>query len=615
MRSTSNWPARRTSSWPTRGRFCNATSRNYIADWWEKYVYLRGRSPIPINSNYYVMDGAGSPPTELQTARAANLVHGVMQFHRLLARDQLPPTLIRGLVPLCMDQYRRLFSTNRVPGRDCDHIKHWGSRRSKHIVVWCGGYFFHFPLYLRGRLLAPWQIEIQLERVMKWVSSVPPPPDHERHLAALTGWQRTRWAEAREECFAEGVARRSLEVVESALFHLVLDDARPATRTEQARLLFHGCGFNRWFDKSFTVVVFGNGKAGLNAEHAWADAPVVAHLWEHTLVTEWGGRPLNADGTPAHAAYGPDGRSVIPRNVDAEAFAEKAHAMKGPMRIAWELPAMVVPMVARALTATRALIADIDLQVVEHDAFGKQLMKRCRVSPDAFIQLAMQLAYRRMHGKFALTYESAMTRLFRYGRTETVRPCSVESCAWVSAFIKTSGRPAASELVALFRKAADVHQDAYKRAMAGEGVDRHLFGLYVVSVGKGMESAFLKDALSEPWRLSTSQQPQQQTTAWDMHSPDHQHLISPGGGFGPVADDGYGTSYMVAGSGRVFFHVSSKRSCADTDSARFAAAISAALCDVRDMFAEAGVLKGSAGVLKGSAGALKGSAGEGSRGE
>lgn len=26
---------------------------NYISDWWEEYVYLRGRSPIMINSNYY----------------------------------------------------------------------------------------------------------------------------------------------------------------------------------------------------------------------------------------------------------------------------------------------------------------------------------------------------------------------------------------------------------------------------------------------------------------------------------------------------------------------------------------------------------------------------------
>lgn len=34
--------------------------------------------------------------------------------------------------------------------------------------------------------------------------------------------------------------------------------------------------------------------------------------------------------------------------------------------------------------------------------------------------------------------------------------------------------------------------------------------------------------------------------------------ISAGGGFGPVADDGYGVSYIIAGEDLIFFHVSSK---------------------------------------------------------
>lgn len=32
-------------------------STNYVSDWWEEYVYLRGRSPIMVNSNYYGMVG------------------------------------------------------------------------------------------------------------------------------------------------------------------------------------------------------------------------------------------------------------------------------------------------------------------------------------------------------------------------------------------------------------------------------------------------------------------------------------------------------------------------------------------------------------------------------
>ena len=47
------------------------------------------------------------------------------------------------------------------------------------------------------------------------------------------------------------------------------------------------------------------------------------------------------------------------------------------------------------------------------------------------------------------------------------------------------------------------------------GLDRHLFALYVVSQGTNTKSEFLNRALSMGWRLSTSQQPQNQTGEWD----------------------------------------------------------------------------------------------------
>ncbi len=62
-----------------------------------------------------------------------------------------------------------------------------------------------------------------------------------------------------------------------------------------------------------------------------------------------------------------------------------------------------------------------------------------------------------------------------------------------------------AERVALLREATEYHQQSYRRAMTGQGIDRHLFCLYVVSKYLGIESPFLKEVLSEPWRLSTSQ--------------------------------------------------------------------------------------------------------------
>ena len=85
----------------------------------------------------------------------------------------------------------------------------------------------------------------------------------------------------------------------------------------------------------------------------------------------------------------------------------------------------------------------------------------------------------------------------------------------------------------LLVKATDRHAHSYKKAMVGEGIDRHLFCLYVMSKYLKIESEFLSRVLQEPWRLSTSQTPSQQTGKVDFNK--HPSKMSGGGGFGPVS--------------------------------------------------------------------------------
>ena len=47
---------------------------NYVSDWWEEYIYLHGRSPIMVNSNFYAMDLIFSRSTHVPTARLANIM-------------------------------------------------------------------------------------------------------------------------------------------------------------------------------------------------------------------------------------------------------------------------------------------------------------------------------------------------------------------------------------------------------------------------------------------------------------------------------------------------------------------------------------------------------------
>lgn len=103
-----------------------------------------------------------------------------------------------------------------------------------------------------------------------------------------------------------------------------------------------------------------------------------------------------------------------------------------PKRMAWDLRnPECLQTIQEADTNAQHLINDLHLRIYVHNQYGKGFIKKIRLSPDAFIQMALQLAYFRDAGRFSLTYEASMTRLFREGRTETVRPCTIESAAWV----------------------------------------------------------------------------------------------------------------------------------------------------------------------------------------
>ena len=52
---------------------------------------------------------------------------------------------------------------------------------------------------------------------------------------------------------------------------------------------------------------------------------------------------------------------------------------------------------------------------------AQDFIKSCRVSPDAWLQMALQLTVYRLTGHLVATYESASTRRFRLGRVDSIR--------------------------------------------------------------------------------------------------------------------------------------------------------------------------------------------------
>lgn len=133
-------------------------STNYVTDWWEEYVYLRGRSSLMINSNYYGVDVLSPAKTNLQSARAAVVVRLLLKFRRWIDRQELEPITFQKIVPLCSWQYERMFNTVRIPGIEADRLIHY--QDSNHIVVMHKGRYYKVTIYYKGRLLNPAEIQV-----------------------------------------------------------------------------------------------------------------------------------------------------------------------------------------------------------------------------------------------------------------------------------------------------------------------------------------------------------------------------------------------------------------------------------------------------------------------
>lgn len=545
---------------------------NYHTEWWEKYVYLMGRDPIPINSNYYCFDHAFWKATHIQTSRAAVVTFLLLQYRHHVEREELEPLVIRNTIPLCMAQYERTFKTTRIPGKDIDEIVHFDHTFDEHVAVFCHGNYY--MLKVSDRYGSPVAL-LDLERQLEWIKHDAQHSDISKDkpegcIPALTSLPRTEWHDIRKEHFSEGINQDSLDAIEKALFVLVLDEHEFSDLSSRGKYLLHGDGKSFWFDKSFTLVMFGDGKYGMNCEHSWADAPVIGHMQEYVMTEEF-----------IYRTYSDNGR--------CKPFG-KFHKSSGnfamPMKLYFEMTPKLSSQIEDAVSRATKQNDDLDLRVLVHDSIGKGFIKSCKVSPDGFIQAALQLAfYRDSEGQIPLTYESSMTRLYLHGRTETVRSLTKQS----KAFIVAMDNPdfTAEEKVGLLRESIQRHQVMYKDCMNGKGVDRHLFSLYVVSRGQGHDCEFLKRALTLPWTLSTSQQPQQQMfriPGCYISDPIFHDLICPGGGFGPVADDGYGVSYMVPNDKYFFFHISSKKAATKTDSERLEKHIIQCLEDMKQLF-------------------------------
>lgn len=443
----------------------NPEVSNWLEGWWSD-MYFELRDPNP--SVNYLMGFVDDPSCKTWLERAARLVTSALKFKTMLDSETLEPDRRKDGTPLSMDQFRNMFGCVRIPHPSRDFFERYPN--SRHIVVLFRNRFFSVDVLSEaGEFLPTTALQQALEHIVASDPTAGP------GIGALTAEERTHWGEVYAWLSAKNQA--TLKKVESAIVALCLDEAEPSTPTEWARTLIHGDCQNRWFEK-LNIIVCKNKYAGVNSEHSSLDGHNLLRLVNF----------LVEDSRVSVEAAGPAWETATPQ----------------PEELTWKLDNRLLTAVDDACSNAEAMCESIELDAFIFKYFGKRAIVKHKMSPDAFAQMALQLAFYKHFGRQGPTYEPATTRAFLHGRTETIRSVTKEAVT----FVKTMVDPAASEdaKVQTLLSACARHAQLGNESAAGKGCDRHMFGLRKMAADGPMPDIFTDPsfAASCNWVLSTS---------------------------------------------------------------------------------------------------------------
>nr|XP_009942819.1 PREDICTED: choline O-acetyltransferase [Opisthocomus hoazin] len=533
---------------------------NWVFNYWLDDMYLNNRLALPVNSSPAIIFAQQDfKDVNDQLRFAANLISGVQDYKALLDTHALPVDFARGQLsghPLCMKQYYGLFSSYRLPGHTKDTLVAQKSSvmpEPEHIIVACNNQFFVLDVVINFRRLSEGDLFTQLRKIAKMA-------EHEEEMlppiGLLTTDGRTEWAEARTILMKDSTNRDSLDMIERCICLVCLDSpsGMELNDTNMALQLLHGGGYhkngaNRWYDKPMQFVVGRDGVCGTVCEHSPFDGIVLVQCTEHLL---------------KHM------KESSKKLVRADSVSE----LPAPRRLRWKCSPEIQAHLASSAEKLQRIVKNLDFIAYKFENYGKEFIKKQKISPDAYIQVALQLAFYRCHRRLVPTYESASIRRFDEGRVDNIRSATSEAFAFVKAMTDDKTALSDSEKMQRFKDAIAAQSNYTILAITGMAIDNHLLGLREVAREhfKELPEIFTDETYltNNRFILSTSQVP----TTTEMFCC-----------YGPVVPNGYGACYNPQPE-HILFCISSFKDCKETCSGMFAKAVEESLLEMRDLWSK-----------------------------
>ncbi|ETN75524.1 Choline/Carnitine O-acyltransferase [Necator americanus] len=311
-----------------------------------------------------------SKQDELPSLPVPNLNETLDKYLRS-GKGTLPVTKSRGVI-WDMYQYHCLFNSCRVPEIPKDRIYRYFKTESEgdcpsHITVLCRGKIWRVEMLEEGQLKTPDEL-------------------HRMRASLISNSPKNKY---------------NIKSIEESCFCLTLTDNLYETTSKHLHASLMGESRIQWADKCMNVIACKDGRILLQADHSNVDAIVVM---------------LAADDATSRT------RKTIwkPQDIPFEV----------PELLSFDLSSNDIVSIVDAEKNFCKLGKTIRVKSVIFEKYGNNLVKQSKLYTDTVVQIALQLAFLKTHGSFPPIYETASTRKFYHGRTETVRGCTHEMVAF-----------------------------------------------------------------------------------------------------------------------------------------------------------------------------------------
>ena len=510
---------------------------NYISEPWFD-MYLRARESIVLNYNPFICFQPDPNPAQRdQAIRTTNFLISSLRFLKSYRANRLKPEIFHlnpeksdtvlfqrlmrmipesvsfygaymfNAYPLDMSQYFRLFNSTRIPKKDKDVL--FTDESKRHIAVLFRGHFFCFPvLDKNNNIFAPEEIYACIKYILN--SNVKPA---EHPLGVLTSENRDTWAAARERLESLG-NKEALNAIDSALYCISPDEFQSDDHDLLSNNFLTGDAGNRWFDKNLTLIFSKNGHAAINFEHSWGDGVAVLRFFNE-LYDDTTKNPFITSKTVASF--------------------DRGDINKWVKRLEFKLDDSVKASIEKAQLGFEQMRERVKLRNFELATYGRDFVKGYNLSPDSVMQAAIQVAYYKTFNRFVATYESASTCAFKHGRTETVRPLTMQTKRLAEFMAEKKSTDNHDEVYKLLQDCTKVHNKLVKEGAMGEGFDRHLFAMKYHAANRK------KTALPEFYNSPAYKQINHNILSTSTLA--YPTIMTCG--FGPVVNDGFGIGYRI----------------------------------------------------------------------